>query len=63
MLHVANLVKNFKKTCAVNQVSLSIPTGQMVGIIGRSGAGKFTFLPLIHRLIDPCQRQIEFEQP
>lgn len=58
MLQVFNIVKNFGKTCAVKNVSLTIPEGQMVGIIGRSGAGKSTFLRLINRLIDPCNGQI-----
>jgi phosphonate transport system ATP-binding protein len=62
MLHVSNISKNFGKTRAVNGVSFSIPKGQMVGIIGRSGAGKSTFLRLINRLIDPCNGHIEFER-
>lgn len=34
-------------------ISLEIPTGQFVGLIGLSGAGKSTFLRCINRLIDP----------
>ncbi|MBN1850667.1 MAG: phosphonate ABC transporter ATP-binding protein [Deltaproteobacteria bacterium] len=61
MLRLDNIVKNFGGTRAVNNVSISIPNGQMVGIIGRSGAGKSTLLRLINRLLDPCEGQIEFE--
>ena len=32
----------------------------MVGIIGRSGAGKSTFLRLMNRLIDPSQGSIHY---
>lgn len=32
---------------------MKIPVGQMVGIIGRSGTGKSTFLRLIDRLVEP----------
>jgi phosphonate transport system ATP-binding protein len=60
MLQVFNIVKNFGQTRAVNNVSFSIPNGQMVGIIGRSGAGKSTFLRLVNRLLDPCEGHIEF---
>jgi phosphonate transport system ATP-binding protein len=61
MLHVSNIVKNFGQTKAVNDVSFSIPNGQMVGIIGRSGAGKSTLLRLVNRLLDPCDGHIAFE--
>jgi phosphonate transport system ATP-binding protein len=62
MLQIFNIVKNFDQTRAVNDVSLAIPNGQMVGIIGRSGAGKSTFLRLVNRLLDPCEGHIEFEE-
>jgi hypothetical protein len=42
MLTIENLTKSFGHTKAVDSVSLSIPAGQFVGIIGRSGAGKST---------------------
>ena len=44
MLQISGLTKVFGETRAVDDVSLTIPDGQMVGIIGRSGAGKSTFL-------------------
>jgi phosphonate transport system ATP-binding protein len=39
---------------------LDIPAGQMVGIIGRSGAGKSTFLRMINRLATPSSGSIVF---
>ncbi|NIU05522.1 MAG: phosphonate ABC transporter ATP-binding protein, partial [Gammaproteobacteria bacterium] len=38
MLTLKNLTKRFGDLKAVDDISLEIPTGQMVGIIGRSGA-------------------------
>ena len=61
MLRVENLEKTFGDIVAVDNVSLDIPAGQMVGIIGRSGAGKSTFLRLINRLITPSGGRIDFE--
>jgi phosphonate transport system ATP-binding protein len=39
MLQIEGLSKRFGAHAAVDGVSLSIPDGQMVGVIGRSGAG------------------------
>ena len=39
-------------------ISLDIPTGQFVGIIGLSGAGKSTFLRCLNRLVEPTGGQI-----
>lgn len=50
MLEIKGLTKQFNQTKAVNNVSITIPTGQMVGVIGRSGAGKSTLLRMINRL-------------
>jgi phosphonate transport system ATP-binding protein len=58
MLHIEGLVKRFGSIVAVDGVTVHIPVGQMVGIIGRSGAGKSTFLRLINRLIEPTQGTI-----
>jgi phosphonate transport system ATP-binding protein len=60
MLRTEGLVKRFGSTVAVDQVTVQIPAGDMVGIIGRSGAGKSTFLRLINRLIAPSQGTISY---
>lgn len=39
MLRIEALAKRFGTTVAVDDVTLQIPPGQMVGVIGRSGAG------------------------
>lgn len=61
MLQTIHVSKTFGDIPAVNGVSLTIPEGQMVGIIGRSGAGKSTFLRLINRLLDLTEGRITFE--
>ena len=60
-LHLRNLSKRFGNTNAVDGVSLSVPSGSFVGIIGRSGAGKSTLLRMINRLNEPTAGTIEFE--
>jgi osmoprotectant transport system ATP-binding protein len=42
-------------------VSLSIPAGQVVALVGRSGAGKTTILKLINRLLLPDSGSVRVE--
>ena len=58
MLTIENLTKSFGHTKAVDSVSLSIPAGQFVGVIGRSGAGKSTLLRMVNRLVEPTEGRI-----
>ena len=44
MLEIEGLTRRFATKTAVESISLGVPAGQMVGVIGRSGAGKSTFL-------------------
>jgi phosphonate transport system ATP-binding protein len=60
MLRLEGVVKSFGDKRAVDQVSLAVPAGQLVGVIGRSGAGKSTMLRMINRLTDPSQGSIRF---
>jgi phosphonate transport system ATP-binding protein len=45
----------------VSDATLAIPGGQMVGIIGRSGAGKSTMLRMVNRLIEPTSGRVLFD--
>src|ERR1700730_5983268 len=55
------LTKVFDRAHAVDNVSLDIPAGQFVRVIGRSGAGKSTLLRLINRLTDPSTGRVLFD--
>lgn len=61
MLHIQNLVKRYGNIAAVNGISLSVPAGSFVGVIGRSGAGKSTLLRMINRLEDPSAGTIQLD--
>ena len=58
MLVLDGVTKAFGSAVAVSAVSLCIPPGQFVGVIGRSGAGKSTTLRMINRLTDPTAGSI-----
>jgi phosphonate transport system ATP-binding protein len=61
MLHIDHLVKRYGNLNAVNDISLSVPAGSFVGVIGRSGAGKSTLLRMINRLEDPTSGSIKMD--
>jgi phosphonate transport system ATP-binding protein len=58
MLVIEGISKVFGRMCAVDNLSLSIPGGQFVGVIGRSGAGKSTLLRLLNRLTEPTSGRV-----
>lgn len=61
ILNVRGLTKIFGDNIAVNNVSFALEKPQMIGIIGRSGAGKSTVLRMINRMTDASNGTIEFE--
>ncbi|MFI4999091.1 MAG: phosphonate ABC transporter ATP-binding protein [Reyranellales bacterium] len=60
MLRLESVVKSFGGKRAIDGVSLVVPAGQLVGVIGQSGSGKSTLLRMINRLGDPTAGRISF---
>ena len=61
MLIITGASRRFGNKLAVDDVSLRIPPGRFVGVVGRSGAGKSTLLRMINRLVEPTTGTIEFD--
>ena len=47
MIKLEHLVKNYGTLCAVDDVSLEIGTGEVVGLLGPNGAGKSTTMNIL----------------
>ena len=58
MIEVSHVSRNFGTFRAVNDVSFSIPTGQIVGLLGPNGAGKTTTMRMITGFLAPSEGQI-----
>ena len=58
MIEVSHVSRNFGTFRAVNDVSFSIPTGQIVGLLGPNGAGKTTTMRMITGFLSPSDGQI-----
>lgn len=61
MLEISNISTSYSGIRAVRSVSLSIPEGKMVALIGRNGAGKTTLLNTISGVLTPESGQILFD--
>jgi branched-chain amino acid transport system ATP-binding protein len=61
MLKVNNLTKKFGDLVAVNNVSLEIHSGEILGLIGPNGAGKTTLFNAISGLYPPEHGQVFFK--
>lgn len=61
MLEIKGLIRDFGGLRAVNDVSLSINSGDIMGLIGPNGAGKTTLFNLVAGFLRPTKGQITFE--
>ncbi|HLQ98240.1 MAG TPA: ABC transporter ATP-binding protein [Candidatus Dormibacteraeota bacterium] len=60
MLTIKNASKNYGKTVALKDVSLSIPTGSCYGLVGPNGAGKSTLMKIIATVIHDYDGEVSF---
>jgi len=60
MLEVKNLTKRFGGLVAVNNVSMGVNAGEVVGLLGDNGAGKSTLIKMVSGVYHPDQGEIFF---
>ena len=62
ILRAENLVKKYKTRTVVNQVSVQVSQGEIVGLLGPNGAGKTTSFYMIVGLIKPNEGKIFLDE-
>ncbi len=60
LLTVQNVTRRFDENIVLYNVSLSIPDGEIYGIIGRSGCGKTTLLRLLIGFLEPSKGKVMY---
>lgn len=53
LIEVKNLVKRFRQTKAVNEISLEVRRGEVLSLIGPNGAGKSTTVAMLLGILKP----------
>ena len=53
ILEARELVKSYGRRRVVKGVSLALPSGEIIGLLGRNGAGKTTIFQMIVGLLKP----------
>lgn len=53
------LTKTYDDLVALQPLSLEVPNGQSVALIGHNGSGKSTFLRMVAGLLDPSEGEVE----
>jgi branched-chain amino acid transport system ATP-binding protein len=61
LLSVRNVTRRFGGIVAIDDVSIDVAKGQVVGLIGPNGAGKTTLFNVITRLYRPDSGELDFD--
>ena len=61
MIEVASLSRAYGNFLAVNQVSFTIPAGEIVGLLGHNGAGKTTIMKMLSGYLEPSQGHLSID--
>ena len=61
ILRLANIEAAYGPITAIRGVSLAVPRGAIVTVLGANGAGKTTIMRTISGILDPTKGTVEFE--
>lgn len=62
MIHIEGLTKFYNDFCAVDNISLDISRGEIIGLLGPNGAGKTTTLRMITGYFQPSSGTIRVKE-
>jgi|SRR5690554_50359 len=58
MIKLVNLTKKYGETLALNNVSLELPAGKIIGLCGPNGSGKTTLMKILVGVLKDYQGQV-----
>ncbi len=58
MIKIEHLVKNYGKSCAVDDISFEVGKGEIVGFLGPNGAGKSTTMNILTGYLSPTSGSV-----
>ncbi|MBI2825752.1 MAG: ABC transporter ATP-binding protein [Planctomycetia bacterium] len=58
MIEIRHLRKQYDSTVAIENLTLSIPAGEVYGLIGPNGAGKTTLIRILATLLEPTYGEV-----
>lgn len=61
IIECRNLTKTFGPVKALDNISLSIPQGKIVGLLGPNASGKTTFIKILNELLTPTSGQVTID--
>lgn len=61
ILEIQEVTKRFNRKAAIDQVTLNIKAGEIVGLLGPNGAGKTTLIRMINRIVEKDSGVIRFK--
>lgn len=61
MIEIQQVSKSFGKVQALNNVSMTIGNGEIVGLLGLNGAGKTTLMRIIYGLLAPTSGSVSID--
>lgn len=61
LLEYRNVTKCYGKKCVLHDINLAIPSGRIIGLLGKNGTGKSTLIKLANDLLTPTSGEVLFQ--
>ena len=58
LVEIVNLTKKYGANVAVNNLTVSLPKGKIIGLLGPNGSGKTTLIKMLNGLLEPTKGTI-----
>lgn len=62
MIKTDKLIKNYDEKKVVDDVSIKLPTGKLIGFIGSNGAGKSTLISIMSRTLSKTSGNVSIDE-